>query len=1039
VEDRRLRPEISARAPAYLTAVLVTGLAVGLRWLLDPWLGDRLAVTTLFAAIAATAWLGGRGPAIIAAFGGYLACDLLFVEPRGMVGPADPTHLLGLLAYLFSSTVIIVLVEALRRSRSAAPEPLLRVTLDSIGDAVVTTDARGRITGLNPVATALTGWTPAEAMGRPLETVFRAVDETTRQPIANPALEALRAGRAVGLTNHTVLIARDGTELVIDDSAAPIRGEGGKIEGCVLVFRDVTERRRAQLAVARNERELADFFENANVAMHWVGPDGRILRANRAELELLGYDREEYVGRPIADFYADPTVIEQVLDALHAGQTVADEPAQLRCKDGSIRDVVIHSSPLIEAGEFVHSRCLTIDVTGPKRLQEAQARLAAIVADSDDAIVSKTLDGIVQSWNQGAERLLGYGAAEAIGQSINLIIPPELREQERSILERLSRGERIDHFETERVTKDGRRIAVSLTVSPVRDSEGNIVGASKVARDITERKRAEAELRAIRERESERVRDLDAVLRTTPAAIMIAHDTECRVVSGNPAAHALLRLPAGENLSAASSPPDRGPCFEDRSGRRVPPEELPLRIAASRGLEVRDAALSLRFEDGTCRRIFGNAAPLRAHDGSVRGAVAALLDVTPLEEAQQALAEADRRKDEFLAILSHELRNPLAPIRHSLEILAREDARAGDDEEALRTIERQVSHMVRLIDDLLDVSRITRGRLRLRRTRTELEPLILQAIEICRPRLDGAHQQIGLSLPEQPIYVDADPVRLTQVFANLLQNASKFSAEGETISVRAEVRDGEVAVTVADRGVGIPPGDLETIFEMFSQVEESSDGSGGGLGIGLTLVKRLVELHGGRVSAHSAGPHRGSEFVVGLPLGEAAPVPAAEEATPEKKLERSAVSRRVLVVDDNRDSVQSLATLLELEGHETVVAYDGVEAVEQAERHRPDVILLDVGLPRLSGHEACRRIREQPWGQDMVIMALTGWGHDRDRLKSKEAGFDRHLVKPVDVTFLVGQLASPSLTREGGWDVDRPSRRLARRDEPGRAAAEDSS
>ncbi|HVS64233.1 MAG TPA: PAS domain S-box protein [Thermoanaerobaculia bacterium] len=1009
--------------------MLATALAVGLRWVMDPWLGSELGLVTSFAAVAAVAWLGGRGPAILATVAGYLACDLLFIEPRGAIGPADPSHLLGLFAYLLSCSLIIVLAEAYRRYRrdTLDRQRLLTVTLASIGDAVVTTDPLGRVTNLNPVAVSLTGWPVAEAIGKPLETIFRALDEQTRRPIDNPALRALREGAIVGLANHTVLIAKDGVERAIDDSAAPIVGDDGKVEGCVLVFRDVTERRRAEQAVARNERELADFFEHAPMAMHWVGADGVILRANRAELELLGYSREELVGRPVADFHVDRPTIEGVLEDLRAGKTVTGQAARLRCKDGSVRDVIIHSSPLIENGVFLHSRCLTVDVTGPRQLQETQARLAAIVADSDDAIVSKTLEGVIQSWNEGAERLLGYSADEVLGQSINLIVPPELRDEEKTILERLRRGERIHHFETVRVRKDGRRIDISLTVSPVRDEEGRVIGASKVARDITQRKRSEEALRDSRERERERVRELDAVLRTTPVAIMIAHDPGCEVVTGNPTAHELHRLAEGENLSAASAAPDRLPFFEDRKGEPLRSEEMPLRIAASRGIEVRDVELDLVFEEGARRHIYGNAAPLRAADGTPVGAVAAFMDITALEEAQRALNEADRRKDEFLATLAHELRNPLAPIRSSLEILGRGDLAPERAEEARETIDRQVSHLVRLVDDLLDVSRITRGNLRLRKARVELEPLIRQAIETCRPLLDFARQTVEIVLPERPLYLEADPVRLTQVFGNLLQNACKYSEEGASITIAAEVRSSRIAISVTDRGVGIPADKLDVIFEMFSQVGEAAEDPRGGLGIGLTLVKRLVELHGGVVSAHSEGQGRGSVFVVELPLARApastpapAPVPTREK--------RGTAKRRILVVDDNRDSVRSLATLLDIEGHEIFTAYDGLEAVEQAERARPGVILLDVGLPGINGHEACRRIREQPWGHDMVIIAITGWGQDNDRRRSQEAGFDHHLVKPIDVGFLLEQLGSSALTRDSSWMRGATSRRQGARE-----------
>ena len=368
----------------------------------------------------------------------------------------------------------------------------LRITLASIGDAVISTDAEARVVFMNAVAESLTGWSAVEAQGRPLSEVFRIVNEETRLPAENPALRALREGTILGLANSTVLIARDGTERPIDDSAAPIRDEAGVSAGAILVFRDVTERRGAEVALRRKEAELRDFVESATVGMHWVGADGTILWTNRAELELLGYAAEEYVGRNIVEFHVDRPVIDDILRRLLNKEEIRSREARLRCKDGSVKHVMINSSGLWEGDRFLHTRCFTHDITDRKRVEEAQARLAAIVESSQDAIISKTLDAIITSWNQAAERLFGYTAAEAVGRPVTLIIPPERLDEEPAILERLRRGERVEHFETVRVAKDGRRLDISLTISPIRDLAGDIIGASKIARDITDQKRAEA-------------------------------------------------------------------------------------------------------------------------------------------------------------------------------------------------------------------------------------------------------------------------------------------------------------------------------------------------------------------------------------------------------------------------------------------------------------------------------------------------------------------------------------------------------------------
>ena len=735
----------------YTVGLIAVAAAVLLRWVLDPMMGDALPLVTLFGAVAAAVWLGGYRVAIPVTLLGYIACHYLFIQPRGSFDVTDVANLVGLVAYLFTCSLIIVFGEAAHVGKRRANErrEVFRVTLRSIGDAVITTDIEGRITYVNKVAESLTGWAHKDALGRPLERVFQIVNELTRKPVESPATRALREGVVVGLANHTVLIQKDGKECPIDDSAAPIRDELGHVSGCVLIFRDVTAQRRA-------EQDKAQQLVTARL-------------------------------------------------------------------------------------------------------------LASIVESSNDAIISKSLEGIIQSWNAAAERLFGYTAEQAVGRHISLVIPTERIAEEDQIIAKLRAGQRIEHFETERVRSNGERLTVSLTISPIKDGSGNVIGASKIVRDVSERKRAESDLR---------------------------------------------------------------------------------RLATD-------------------------------------------------------LSNADRRKNEFLATLAHELRNPLAPMSNMLEVLKR----AGDDREVLKrahdTIERQLGQMVRLVDDLLDLNRITYDRLELRRSEVELSSVIQQAVEVAHPLIDAAEHDLTIDLPAEPIYLNADRARLAQVFGNLLNNSCKYTPPAGSISLTAKQVDGKVEVTVKDNGAGIPHDKLDSIFDMFMQVDSTSDRAQGGLGIGLTLVKRLAEMHGGSIEAKSAGEGEGSEFVVRLPV-----LSKATTAQQVRPGERESPHRRVLIVDDNRDSADSLAMLLEITGNETYVAHDGVEAVEAIETHRPEVVLLDIGLPRLDGHEVCRRVREQPWGKDIVMIALTGWGQADDRRKSEEAGFNGHLVKPVDYDSLLELLSS---------------------------------
>jgi CheY-like chemotaxis protein len=360
------------------------------------------------------------------------------------------------------------------------------------------------------------------------------------------------------------------------------------------------------------------------------------------------------------------------------------------------------------------------------------------------------------------------------------------------------------------------------------------------------------------------------------------------------------------------------------------------------------------------------------------------------------LRETDGKKDEFLATLAHELRNPLAPIRNALEIMRVDGHQSSAVEQAARLmIERQLEQMVRLIDDLLDVSRITRGRLELRKQRVELADVVRSAVDTSRPLIEGSRHDLTVELRREPIYLDADPIRLAQVLSNLLNNAARYTEAGGRIWLTARLRNGDVEITVRDTGVGIPADALPRIFDMFEQVDESLERSQTGLGIGLTLVKRIVEMHGGDVEARSEGPGRGAQFTVRLPRA-AVVAPPAPSAEPLPAPPPHAVSRRVLVADDNRDAAESLSMLLRLMGNDVRTVHDGIKAVEEAAVFRPDVILLDIGMPRLNGYEAAKLIREQQWSTGTMIVALTGWGQEEDKRRALDAGFDRHFTKPLD-------------------------------------------
>ena len=838
-------------------------------------MGDTLPLVTLFGGVAVAVWLGGYRLAIPAALLGYGACHYLFIEPRGHFDLGSSTNVVGLAAYLFTCSLIITIGEVARiaQRRTTESREVFRVTLRSIGDAVITTDNEGRINYINEVGESLTGWSHKQALNQPLERVFQIVNEVTRHPVENPATRALREGVVVGLANHTVLIRKDGTECPIDDSAAPIRDESGNVFGCVLIFRDVTAQRQAE----------------------------------------------------------------------------HDKASQL------------HAARL----------------------------LASIIETSNDAIVAKSLEGVIQSWNDAAEQLFGYSAEEAVGRHISLVIPPERMAEEDQIIASLRAGKRIEHFETERVRSDGERIIVSLTISPIKDDSGNVIGASKIVRDVTDRKRAE----------SERQNFVTVVEESADFIGMC--DTNGIPFFVNRAGLEMVGL---DSIEEARRTPV-AEFFFPEDQEKIMNEFFPRILKDGHGeIEIRFR----HFKTGEGRWMAYKVLALTDADNKPIGFATVSQDVTERKRLTDDLArlaanlsETDRRKNEFLATLAHELRNPLAPMSNMLQVVKRAE---GDQHllgQAHDTIKRQLDQMVRLVDDLLDLSRITHDRLELRRTEVELSEVIQQAVEVARPLIDAAGHNLTIDLPDEPIYLNADRARLAQVFGNLLNNSCKYTKPNGTISLSAKRLDSEVLVTVRDNGAGIPQDKLDRIFDMFMQVDRSAERSQSGLGIGLTLVKRLTEMHGGSIEANSGGAGEGSEFVVRLPILSQPTV--ARQPTPSTEVE---TQRRILIVDDNRDSADSLAMLLELTGNKTYMAHDGIQAVEAIEKHRPEVVLLDIGLPKLDGHEVCRRVREQPWGKNIVVIALTGWGQDDDRRRSQEAGFNGHLVKPVDYDKLLELLST---------------------------------
>ena len=489
------------------------------------------------------------------------------------------------------------------------------------------------------------------------------------------------------------------------------------------------------------------------------------------------------------------------------------------------------------------------------------ALLAAIVESSDDAIVSKTIEGIITSWNVSAEQMYGYTAAEAVGQSITLIIPDDLLHEEAHILRQIARGERVEHFETERLTKDGRRLAVSLTVSPVRDAGGKVVGASKVARDITERRRI---------------------------------------------------------------------------------------------------------------------------------------------ERQQH--HANRRKDEFLAMLGHELRNPMAPIRSANDVLSIKLANDPDCRRMCEIIDRQIGQMTRLLDDLLDVSRITQGKIQLKMETIDLRQVVARAVESVQPSIQSMRHRLDIALPDEPVRVLGDEVRLVQMVFNVVNNASKYTDQEGVIGITLTSDDDGARIVVRDNGTGIEPELLHDVFDLFVQGERTLDRGMGGLGLGLTLVRGIARRHGGMVTAHSEGRGCGSEFTMLLPLlNRGMPHDGDGSLTAADDIGR----KRVVVIDDNDDAALTLTWLLTIAGHtaEALQIDDPHTLAERILRREPDAVLLDLGLPVISGYQVARALRDRGYAGRLI--AVTGYGQPEDRARAVSAGFDEHWVKPISAMQIARSLPGP--------------------------------
>jgi PAS domain S-box-containing protein len=763
-------------------------------------------------------------------------------------------------------------------------------------------------------------------------------------------------------------------------------------------------RRRAEHELRRSGDLLQPVTDAVPVLISYIDTDSRYRFVNQTYKRWFGRDPDEIRGRHVRDVLGEATyqAIRPYMERAFAGEAVTYEQT-LPYESGQRVVRVTYTPDRGPDGRVRGYVSLVDDVTGRKRAEEAlhqsEARFRALMEQSPLSTQVFAPDGRTVRVNRAWQELWGVTLDQIA--DYNVLHDPQL--EAKGIAPYIRRGfageataiPAIEYDPNETIPDRTRHTDakrwVRAFIYPLRDDRGQLTEVVLIHEDITAQRRAEQELQGAADRLSFAL----AASRMGDWSWDAATD-EVR-----------LSDRAAELFGIPARPPRTRPQMRDL----LHPDDRP-RVAAELDRVITERAdydieYRVRVPDGAWRWVAAKGRAVYDPAGHVTGMSGVMLDVTDRKRLEEelhrtvdALRNADRRKDEFLAMLAHELRNPLAPIRNALHILKKPAADATVRDEVRATAERQVAHMARLLDDLLDVSRISRGKIDLHTGPVDVAALAARTAEAVRPVIEERRHTLTVSVPPAGAWVSGDATRLEQVVTNLLTNAAKYTDPGGRIALGVEANCGEAIVRVTDTGIGIAPDMLPRVFDLFVQAERRLDRSHGGVGIGLTLVRRLVELHGGSVEARSRGPGHGSEFVVRLPLLKKDEGGGMRDETrpclPSSLTPPSCLPKKVLVVDDNRDAADSLALVLRLDGHEVAVAYDGPAALTAAPAVRPDVVFLDLGMPGMDGYEVCRRLRRMPELATARVVAVTGWGQEADRRRSAEAGFDRHLVKPAD-------------------------------------------
>jgi len=1011
---------------------LSVAAALLLRWSLDPILQDTLPLVTLYGAIATAVWYGRWRLALVAGLLGYIVAAYLFIPPRNQIA-FGLTHAVGLISYAISCAIIIYLGERMHRAHErvlsvtqsrdqvedtlAREKELLATTLASIGDAVIVTDAEGRISSMNAEAERITGWKNSDVSEKPLQEVFRIVNEQNRRPAESPVERALREGVVVGLANHTVLISKDGREIAIDDSAAPIRRGDGPVLGVALVFRDVTEHRQAQVAQAR----LAAIVEFSGDAIITKSLQSIIQTWNIGAERLFGYKAEEIVGKPITVLFPEDRLFEEdaILERLRRGQPSERFETIRVAKDGRRIPVFVSVSPLkdvdgnvIGASKIIHD--VTDIVAARAELTQEKQLLATTLASIGDGVIVTDAQSRVTFLNSEAERLTGWtnseGAGRPLTQVFRIVNEHTRRVAENPVDKALRLGAIVglaNH--TMLLRGDGVEFLIDDSAAPIREKDGPIYGVVLVFRDVTEQRKAHEtreQLAAIVEYSGEAIatKNVDGIIQSWNASAERLFGYQADEIIGKPVT---IIIPS-ERLSEEEE-------ILSRLRRGQPPERLEtIRIA----------------KDGKQIPVSVTVSPLKNAEGEVIGASKLIQDITDRKrierQRQELLAreqslrtqaeQAGRVKDEFLATVSHELRTPLNAILGWATLLNKGKLDEPTATRGIEAIERNAKAQAQLIEDLLDVSRIISGKVRLDVQPISLLPIVEAAVDAVRPAADAKTIQLEMIIDREANHLRADSGRLQQVIWNLLSNSIKFTAPGGFVRIRVNRTASMAEIAVSDTGQGIKKEFLPFVFDRFQQADASITRKHGGLGLGLSITRHLVEMHGGTIEAESEGEGLGATFKVKLPI----PAVSVDSlySTDPSKAARSRASKmsesanlagvRILAVDDSKDTRELVTVVLERCGANVATASSVREALEVFAGWKTDVLVCDIGMPDEDGYSFIRRIRQLPPedGGDTPAIALTGYARVEDRMRALEAGYQMFVPKPIEAAELCTIIAS---------------------------------